>query len=82
MPSLAEHLSSGPERPHTCQPFRTRFRAIGSDIVDVWGSMRPVDGLRYILGPPPPMGPGGGSGLSLPSGDRGFGADIGPDLGG
>ena len=34
-----------------------------------------------VLVPPPPGGPGGGSGLLFSWGDRGFGADSGPDPG-
>ncbi len=34
-----------------------------------------------LLTPPHPGGPGGGSGLQFCNGDRGFGADSGPDPG-
>ncbi len=38
--------------------------------------------FNFILGPPVPGGPGGGSGLSFSIGVRGFGADCLPDAGG
>ncbi len=38
--------------------------------------------FKFVLGPPIPGGPGGGSGRPFPSGDHVFWADSSPDPGG
>ena len=38
--------------------------------------------FNFVLGPPPPGGPGGGSGLQLSLGIRAFWVDFGPNPGG
>ncbi len=40
------------------------------------------DAFCFVLVSPPPGGSGGGSGLTLSFGNRGFWADSGPDPGG